>query len=362
MSESVSTYAWEITDEEVAARHGVPLERILRYDMNTSPVAPALVAERLGQPFWPPLNEYPWTDYRALTEAAAAHVGARREEILVGCGADEVLDMCTRAFLRAGEAAVIPVPTYAMFRVVVEQRGGRVVTVPRRPAEEGFGVDVEALAEAVAREDARLVFLCRPNNPTGSIEPRAAVLELLARIPGATVVVDEAYAEFAGDSLVSERERLPNLVVVRTLSKAFGLAGVRVGYAVASRLRIAEIERFRPPGSISTVSATIGEAALRRPDAMRATVARLAAERERFAERLRSLGWLVHPSVANFLLVRPDGSGPAAAVAARMLARGMVPRTFDLRHPLADHLRLTVRTPEDDDRLVAVFAAEEVRP
>jgi histidinol-phosphate aminotransferase len=353
-----TAYAWEATNEQVAERYGVPIASIVRFDLNTSPTPPALVDRLLaaGQ-FDAPLSEYPPSDYRRLTEAAAARYGVTTGELLVGAGADEILDLVAKAFLAEGARAVLPAPTYAMYRVLTEQRGAEVVVVPRRPATEGWALDVEAV-RAAAR-GAAVVWLCSPNNPTGMAEPDGvieALLENLATDAGSAeppiVVLDEAYAEFVGTTLLPLRERYPRLIVVRTASKAYALAGLRVGFAIAKPEVIARMNPFRPPGSVSTVSVTVVTEALLDPHVLEGNLARVEHERDRLAEALSAAGWTVGPSVTNFLLVDFGSAERAAATAEGLLARGLVPRTFPAGHPLAAYLRLTVRDRHENDRLI----------
>jgi histidinol-phosphate aminotransferase len=362
-----ASYSWEATDEEVAARYGVPLDRILRFDLNTSPAPPELVARILAAgAFEAPLSEYPPSDYRRLIETAARVYGVDPAEILVGAGADEILDLVGKAFLPPGGRAVVPVPTYAMYRVVTEQRGAVADLVPRLGADGGYALDLEATRVAAAAAD--LVWLCSPNNPTGLPEPDGAIETLLdvvavdalaaGRDP-AIVVLDEAYAEFVGTTLLDLRARHPNLVVVRTASKAYALAGLRVGFAIARPQTIARIAPYRPPGSISTVSVTVVTESLADPTGMQANVARVDAERDRLVDALRDAGWTVGPTVTNFILVDFGTPERAAAVATGLLRRGLVPRTFPAGHPLAHALRLTIRDAAGDDRLIA--AARELR-
>jgi histidinol-phosphate aminotransferase len=348
-------YTWEPPDRVIAARYGLDPADILRFDVNTSPVAPDIVAATLGEPFEPPLNEYPDSTYAALAEAAADYVSADPGEILVGCGIDEVLDIVAKATLAPGAAAIVPTPTYSYYGVLTSQRGARSLAVPRRPAEDGFALDVAALEARLP--EASLVWLCSPNNPTGAPEAAAAIERLLtagAELPGGgpLVVVDEAYHEFHPASVVAWRTRFPSLVVTRTLSKAFGLAGARVGYAVAARLTVERLERLRPPGSLSTISAALGTAALRRPELAQANAEALAVEREWLAAAMRDVGCAPYPSVTNFLLC-PFGSREAAvSVAEHLLRHGIVPRTFGADSPLADHLRFTVRDRRQDERFI----------
>jgi histidinol-phosphate aminotransferase len=252
-----------------------------------------------------------------------------------------------------------------MYRVVTEQRGARAVVVPRLGPEKGWALDEPAVRAAAVTAD--VVWLCSPNNPTAVAEPDGAIAGLLAGIAEdataagrapAMVVLDEAYAEFVDRSLVDLRNEYANLVVVRTASKAYGLAGLRVGFAVARPETIARIAPYRPPGSVSTVSVTVVTEALADPAGMRANVARVDAERDRLAEALRAAGWNVGPSVTNFLLVDLGTKERAAAIATGMLERGLVPRTFPAGHPLAHALRLTIRDRPGNDRLIA--AAREI--
>jgi len=363
-------YTWEATDEEVAARFGLPVERILRFDLNTSPAPPSLVDAVLAAGrFETPLSEYPPSDYRRLVEAAAARYGVGTDELLVGAGADEILDLVGKAFLPPGATAVIPTPSYAMYKVISEQRGATVAAVPRRPGDEGFAFDVGAVRTAA--RDAELIWLCSPNNPTGLAEPEGAIEALLDGIatdadadgrPAPAVVLDEAYAEFVGRSLADLRFGYPRLITVRTASKAYALAGLRVGFAVARPETIAAIAPYRPPGSVSTISVTVVTAALSDPDAFRANVARVERERDRFAEALRRVGWTVWPSVTNFVLVGLGSRERASRIGEGLLRRGLVPRTFGATHPLADHLRLTVRDREDNDRLVEAASELATEP
>jgi histidinol-phosphate aminotransferase len=352
------TYVWEPTTDALAARYGLPREAIVRFDVNTSPLAPDL-REVLAGPLDPPLCEYPPSDYAVLVAAAAAAYGVAPGELLPTAGADEALDLIARASLREGSVAVIGSPTYAMYRIVSEQRGAKVVAVPRAGAADGFRIDIPAMARAARR--ASLVWLCEPNNPTGTCEPVERIAELLVALKSdaardgreaPVVAVDEAYAEFVGRSVLALRADYPRLVVVRTLSKAHALAGIRVGFAIARPETLAPIVAYRAPASVGTVSAALATAALRRPELAAANVAGITAQRARLTAALREIGWHPHDSTANFILVQFGSAEAAAAAAENLLRRGLVPRTFAAGHPFADCLRLTVRSAAENDRLI----------
>lgn len=355
-----ASYSWEATNEEVAARYDVDPRSIIRFDLNTSPTPPALVEGLLAAgEFDVPISEYPPSDYRRLVQAAAARYDASPDELLVGAGADEILDLVAKACLEPGARAVVPTPTYAMYRVCTEQRGATVVSVPRLPAGDGWAIDVAAVRTAA--RDASVIWLCSPNNPTGLAEPEGAIETLLAGLaadaeregrPVPVVVLDEAYAEFVGRSLAGLRGAFPNLLVVRTVSKAYALAGLRVGFAIARPELIARMNPYRPPGSVSVVSVTVATEALLDDAVLDANLERVVRERARLTTELGEAGWRVGPSVTNFVLVDFGSAERASAVAEALLRRGLVPRTFGAGHPLAGSLRLTVRDPWENDRLI----------
>ena len=371
-----ASYSWEATDEEVAARYGLDPATIIRFDLNTSPVS-----ARPGRPVAGgghgssrrcPNTRRPTT--ARLVEAAAARYGVTPAEILVGAGADEILDIVAKAFIPAGGRAIVPIPTYAMYRVVTEQRGATVVAVPRLGEAAGWALDLEAMRAATAETDAAVALAVQPEQPDRARRARRGD----RRAPGRPrrgrgrgrstehpiVVLDEAYAEFVGTTLLGLRDVYPNLIVVRTASKAYALAGLRVGFGVARPEVIARLNPFRPPGSISTISVTLVTEVLRDDSILDDNLARVESERTRLTEALTAIGWSVGPSVTNFILVDFGSPERAGAVAEGLLARGLVPRTFGAGHPLADHLRLTIRNPAENDRLIAAATelAKETAP
>lgn len=349
-------YTWEPSNAAIAERYGIPPEDVLRFDTNTSPLPPAFVSEALAEAFEPSLNEYPDSAYAELTAAAAAYTDVDPSNVVVGAGADEILDLVAKAFLAAGSTALVPIPTYPMYGVLTTQRAARIAAVPRLGSASDFALNVPAMTARLA--EASVVWLCTPNNPTGQTEPPPNVEALLAaaaELPSPPlIVVDEAYFEYAPVTVIPWRDRYPNLLAVRTVSKAFALAGIRVGYAIGSRSVIERLERVRPPGSISTTSAHVAARALRSPDYALENVRVLSTERDWLAAELTTAGWAPHPSVTNFLLVRIGDHEAAERATDALLHAGIVPRTFGPANPLRGHLRLTVRTRSENERLLQV--------
>ncbi len=354
---SSNVYTWEPPNRVIAARYGLDPADILRFDTNTSPAVLSYLPDALEGPWDPPLHEYPDSTYAELAEAAAAYVGAEPLEILVGCGADEVLDIIAKTHLAPGQRSVVPTPTYSMYAVLSGQRDAEVISVARGP---DYRLDVKAMIAALP--GAGVVWLCVPNNPTGTPESRddlAAILEAGAALPdgGPAIVVDEAYIEFHGTSLVDLRQDYPALIVVRTLSKAFALTGLRIGYCVASRATIERLERVRPPGSLNTLSAKAAARALRQPELAAANAAALGDEREWLGTQLTKAGLPPVPSVTNFLLCRIGSPSEADQLNEALLRGGIVVRTFGPDSPLAGHLRFTVRNREQNQRFLQVIEA-----
>ena len=318
-------YAWAVTTEEVVARHGLRPEQVLRYDQNTPPF-PGIPQIPLSRSF-ADLNRYPDGQYRALREAAAAYVGhgVSWEQVIVGAGADDLILLCARVYLGPGRRSAISGPTYVLYRLATELAGAE---------------------HSAAVEGATVIWRCNPNNPTGDVTPADELVALASSHPDAVVVVDEAYVEFGGETLVGRIEEAPNLVVIRTMSKAFGFASLRVGYAVASPSIAALLEDRRAPAPIAGPAAAIATAALREP---RYDLEPVVTERERVRTALVSAGHDCPPTATNFVWLRTDDS---AALSADLEQQGIVVRTFPTG------IRITLRGPADDDVLLRALGAD----
>lgn len=317
-------------------------------DANESPVTPSAGA--------PLLNRYPEPQPAALVAQLAALYGVAPANVLVTRGSDEGIDLLLRAFCRADrDAILIMPPTYGMYAVAAAIQGARVITVPL-VREKGYAFDSAAVLAAVTPET-KIVFLCSPNSPTGQLLEREAVVATVRALARrAMVVVDEAYIEFTGaPSLAAELASNPNLVVLRTLSKAHGLAGARVGALLAAPALIGVLQTIIAPYPVPTPVSQAALAALTPAGlaATRESIHRLVAERQRLALALSTLTCVrrVWPSDANFLLVEVADLDRAMSAAR---AAGLVLR--DRRKDVPNALRLTIGTPAENDLVLEVLS------
>jgi histidinol-phosphate aminotransferase len=316
-------------------------------DQNTSPIPtnwiPGIIAEHATG-----LNDYPDASYRIIRDAVGRHLGVDADQVVPGAGADELILLIGRALLGPGIVATAAEPTYPLYRIASLQAGAEY----RPVAIEGPDFEYPTNQVIQAARDAAVVWVCRPGNPVGA-GPDNADLEAILTATSGIVVLDAAYSEFAGERWTDAVGRFPNLLVLHTLSKAYGLGGARVGYAVGHPDLIATLDAVRPPGSLSSLSVHLAVAALDRPNRMQDTVKILTGRRAQLAPRLAELGLRVLPSSTNFLTCE---IGPNAhTIEAALRRNGLVVRKFDAAGPLANYLRITVRTPDAHDRLIATL-------
>jgi len=323
-------------------------ERIVKLNTNENPYPPSpRVMQTLRELPADRLRRYPDPMADKVRDIVARLFKVRREQVLCGNGSDELLTLAARAVVGEGQRMAYPTPTYSLYPVLAGIQGAEAVEIPTNK-------DFSIPADALAAVKARMLILCNPNAPTGVFTPVGAIGRIAERFEG-VVIVDEAYVDFAaGDAMRLAAER-PNVLVLRTLSKSYSLAGLRFGYAVGPAGLIAGLEKVKDSYNCDAVSIEVAAAALEDQAWMRDNVAKVRAERARLTLALQRLGFDVTPSEANFVLARVPEIPPHGRQWYHGLkGRGVLVRYWDLPR-LADKLRITVGTPEQNDSLLSAL-------
>ncbi|KXZ55760.1 hypothetical protein GPECTOR_2g1310 [Gonium pectorale] len=334
--------------EVLSARYGRKPEDIIKLDANENPYGPPPeVRQALGSLSFPHI--YPDPETRALRRALAEMNNVPIENLLVGCGADELIDLLMRCVLEPGDLIVDCPPTFTMYCFDADVNDARVVTVPRLP---GFRIDVEGVRRAVQEHKPKAVFLTSPNNPDGSMISEADLLSILA-LP-VLVVLDEAYIEFSSEqSRIAWVNKYPNLVVLRTFSKSAALAGLRVGYGAFPRDMIEYLWRAKQPYNVSVAAEVAACAALTNMPYLNQVRDALVSERDRLFARLQEVPFLEpYPSHANFILAKVTGGRDAKAVKDALAQQhGIMVRHY-AKKELSGYIRVSVGRPEHTDKLI----------
>ena len=308
-----------------------------------------------------PWQRYPEFVPARLVERLAAHYGWRPDGVVVGNGSNELIQATLSVVLASGDAVVAAAPTFSLYRLLTGVLGGRYVPVPLG---QRFEFDVDRIVETAARERARVVVLNSPNNPTGSVLPEGAVERILAET-GALVVCDEAYQDFGGPTALPLLRRSARLVVLRTFSKAMGMAGLRFGLALAHPEVAGELAKGKLPYNVNVITLAAAEVALDHAELLAARTRGIAETRDRFLPRLAAIpGIEVFPTAANFVLIRCRAR-PASEVFRRLHEEhGILVRDVSGSAELAECLRISIGTEEDMEAVLEALSqivAKEAR-
>lgn len=296
------------------------------------------------------VTRYPTLYAAELKEALATYVGVTPDMIVTGCGSDDILDSAMRAFGEPGDLVAGTEPSFAMIPIFAQMNALRYEGIVELPAAPMPQPDIERLLATRAR----IIYLCSPNNPTGALMSRA-LIERVVREAAGVVFIDEAYAEFAGVSSVDLVAQSDRVLIIRTLSKAFGLAGLRIGYAIGQPALVMEVEKSRGPYKLNALAERAALAALRHDRVWVDEHVQLAVSlRERLADALRALGLEPMPSAANFLCV-PMAN--VVDVGQALRARGVAARPFPGLPHVGDALRISVGPWSMMERLLAALPA-----
>jgi len=281
-------------------------------------------------------NRYPDSNSTLLREAIGEYCNVSPNKVIVGSGSDELIQILTTAFVDKGDSVIFPAPSFGMYKIFTLIAGGRPVEIP---LDVDFKYSIEAFKSAIYQYKPKLVFICSPNNPTGNIIKANEVLEIAKDFDG-IVVVDEAYGEFTQGTAVNLIDKCSNLVVLKTFSKALGLAGLRIGYSISAPELAKQILKVKPPYNINSFSQQAAIITLENFDIVKKRVHEILKQREFLYQALRDMkGIKVYPSEANFLLIRvPNGNH----VWQKLLDRGILVRNFSQSPYLENCLRVTI--------------------
>jgi len=332
---------------EISEQYNIPVDAIIKLGSNENPLGPAPAAVRAIIEHASKVSIYPDSDASGICDALSGYTGYPVANIVASAGMDGVIDTLMR-MLMPGEA-IIPVPTFSYYAITARTHHGTPVFVPR---DENFDFDPQAIVSQVT-DETRAIFLCSPNNPSGNLVSEADLRTILEGCGDcdAVVFLDEAYVEFSERSMIRLVREYDNLVVGRTLSKAFGLAGLRVGYAVMPERMRDEYLGYATPFSVSSLAAAAGIAALGDDAHLEQSVKLVRDGRSALME----IPFRVYPSEANFVLVdvSPHRSGEVCELLAR---KGIIVRDCSSFRDAGDALvRVSVGTPEQNERVVAAF-------
>jgi histidinol-phosphate aminotransferase len=315
----------------------------IKLDANENPFPwPAGMSEQLSSEQLL-FNRYPDGMAQDLKKAIAKYTETRSEGVLVGNGSDELIQLILLTFGGLGKKVIIHPPTFSMYQIAARLTETSVVQVPLL---NGLNLDTEEMLKAALFPDAHVMIICNPNNPTGSLFAREEILRLV-RESGKIVVVDEAYAEFSGQTLIPEIDNYPNLVIMRTFSKAFGMAGLRLGYLLGQPETISLINRVRQPFNVNSFSQRVGILALGYVEEYLAQIKKIKTETQKLYLGLTQIpNIVVYPTKANFILFKPvDPDGWTE----KLLKRGFLVRNMGDLPALGKCLRISAGLPEENE-------------
>jgi len=319
-------------------------QRVVKLNTNENPFPPSdRVMAAIAAISAESLRRYPNPTADVFRDAAAKLHGLTRNHFLVGNGSDDILTIATRCFMSSGDTLAYPDPTYSLYPVLAKLQDAKTAAVP-------WGADWSLPADALVNCGASAIYLANPNAPSGTLVPSSDVAELARRFSG-LVLVDEAYADFAEENCVALVDEFSNVVISRSLSKAYSLAGLRCGYAIGQPEVIAEMMKVKDSYNTDAIAIVAGAAALADQAHARGTWENVKTERVRVSRELTEIGFTVLPSQANFILAAvPGGRGREMYLGLKQ--QGILVRYFDLPG-LRDKLRITIGQSHENNALLA---------
>lgn len=298
------------------------------------------LVKELGDNFY--LNAYPDDNYADLKNAIADYIGCKNQNISVGNGSSELLDLCVKTFVDTNELILSLDPTFSMYSIYAKIVNSRYIGAGQG---NDFIVDVDDVIKSIKENNPKITIVCNPNNPTGTVIKKDKVLGIV-KSTDEIVIVDEAYMEFGEESVVGEIENYKNLIVVKTLSKAFSMAGIRTGYLLANEELVKTVEKVRPPYNLNSISAFLATKALQQKDKMLVYVNQVKKEREKVYKSLLDMGIKAFPSGANFVFFYCDDKD----LEDKLVKEDVLIRKFGGK--LDNHYRVTIGTNKENNAFV----------
>ena len=337
---SIQTYQPVDPPEMLAERAGIPADAVIKLNGNENPYGPSPKVQKAVANAQ--LHIYPDPYQRRLRAALADYTGFPADNIVAGAGSDELIDLLFRLFIEPGDAILDCEPTFAMYSFCARVAGGGVRLVQR---DEIFDIDVPAVRDAVD-DSTKIIFISSPNNPTGNMASEDQVRALLDT--GLVVVIDEAYYEFSGQTVAGLVHEFDNLVVLRTLSKWAGLAGLRVGYGIMNTGLVDHIIDIKPPYNINVAAEAAALASLEDVDTLLGNVDKIVKSREILYDKLNAVGGVTPwPSSGNYILCQMEAPDQAQAIVDGLASRGIFVRSFSSPR-LQNHFRVAIGTPDEN--------------
>lgn len=333
-------------------QHGLQVDAVLDFSTNTNPYGPTpKVYEALRSTS---VDRYPDREALELRRKLAAGLGVEIDQIIAGNGSAELMWLAALAFLDPGDRVLILAPTFGEYAHAAGIAGARIEEIVRRE-ENRFVIDPQSIQARLAGQDFRMVFACRPNNPSGDLLPFDCLAGWSKAFPQTLFVLDEAYLAFAPNTPSAIDLKAPNFLVLRSMTKDYALTGLRLGYAIGERQVIAALRKVRPPWNVNVMALSAGAAALDDPQHLQTSIGRLLEEKDRLAAALAERGFTVLPSSVHFFMIKV-GDGARFRLALR--AKGILVRDC-ASFGLPEYVRIAARKPEENARLLA--AIDEVR-
>ena len=337
--------------EEVARELGLPAESIIKVASNENPFGPSPLAVAAMQKAVPHVNLYPDGNAFYLKQKLAAKLGVEPANLVLGNGSNEIIEFVAHALLAPGTDIVVSQYCFAIYPIVAKMTGANVITVPAQ----NYGHDLPAMLKAITTRT-RIVFVANPNNPTGTLAPRAELIDFVNRVPDdVLLVLDEAYIEFLDDPVdlipLIRLGARKNLILMRTFSKIYGLAGLRIGYGIATAELAAALEKIRQPFNANLLAQIAALAALDDDEHVRKTRANNFTGLEFFAKAFRQLDLEFIPSSANFILVRV---GEGQKIFEAMQRQGVITRPMG-GYLLPEWIRISIGTPQENERCLGAL-------